>query len=226
MKAAPRPSGYSCHPGPSATPQQAAASDPRQLLDVFYDETAEHLTDLEAALRALDTRAPDPAGLELMYRAARSAKAGSITLGLVDVAELVDQLERLLDRLRRQQLVVNAAVRDAGVEASSVLRALLAAHRGTGAVETACTERAQRRLQAFAGRSGPATASPGPPRTTMRSDLSDATLLPAGWRGQARRGYRTSERPWPAGTAAGGGATARHQEALPAKAGTGKRKQP
>ena len=222
MKAAPRPPGYVCDPETSATAPQPF--DPRQLLEVLYDEAAEHLTDLETALRALDTRAPDPAGLELMYRAARSAKASSITLGLVDVAELVDQLERLLDRLRRQQLTVNADVRDAGVEAGTVLRALLAAHRGTGAVETACAERAQRRLQTVSRQRGSEAASPGPGRAAARSELPDAALVPAGWRGQGRRGSgRTSDRFWPAGTGVGGAATGREQE-CPARPAAGKRR--
>jgi two-component system chemotaxis sensor kinase CheA len=200
--------------------------DLRQLLDVFYDEAAEHLTDLEAALLALDTRVPDPAGLELMYRVARSAKASSITLGLADVAELVDQLERLLDRMRRQQLVVNAEVRDAGVEASAVLRALLAAHRGTGAVETASAERARRRLQAVAGRHRVAATSPGPARTAARSEPADPTVLPAGWRGQGRRGPgRADDHLWPTGTAMDAATTGRHQEP-PATPGAGQRKKP
>ena len=121
----------------------------RALLELFYDEAAEHLTDLETVLQSLDPRAPDPGGLELMFRAARSAKASSVTLGLADVTELAHQFERLLDRLRQEQLVVTPEVRDAGLQASTVLRALLAAHRGTGTVETACAERACRRLQAL-----------------------------------------------------------------------------
>jgi chemotaxis protein histidine kinase CheA len=227
MKAAPQPSGYGYDPGTNATVRQAPVNvDPCQLLEVFYDETAEHLTELELALRALDTRAPDPAGLELMYRTARSAKASSITLGLVDVAELVEQLEGVLDRLRRHQLRVNTDVREAGVEASTVLRALLAAHRGTGAVETACTERAQRRLQAVAGRCAAEAASPAAARTAVRSELPDGTVPPAGWRGQGRRGTgRSSDRLWATGTGAGTGATGRQQEFRP-RAAAGKRKKP
>jgi two-component system, chemotaxis family, sensor kinase CheA len=161
--------------------------DSRALLEFFYDEAAEHLADLEAVLRTMDPRTPDPDGLELMFRAARSAKASSITLGLADVAELVHQFERLLDRLRHEQLVVTAEVRDAGLQASVVLRALLAAHRGTGAVETAHAERARRRLQALAGRGGSGAAPPRPRAPTF-PEAADTTVLPVGWRGQGRRG--------------------------------------
>jgi two-component system chemotaxis sensor kinase CheA len=161
--------------------------DLRALLELFYDEAAEHLTDLETVLLSLDPCRPDPGGLELMFRAARSAKASSITLGLADVSELAHQFERLLDRLRQEQVVVTLEVREAGLEASAVLRALLAAHRGTGTVETACAERSCRRLQALQGRGGTGAAAPTR-RAAGFPEAADASVLPVGWRGQGRRG--------------------------------------
>lgn len=161
--------------------------DLRALLELFYDEATEHLTDLETILQSLDPRTPDPGGLELMFRAARSAKASSITLGLADVTELAHQFERLLDRLRQEQLVVTPEVRDAGLQASAVLRALLAAHRGSGTVETACAERARRRLQALEGLRGTGAAAPRP-RAPAFPEVADTGVLPVGWRGQGRCG--------------------------------------
>lgn len=158
----------------------------RALLDLFYDEAAEHLADLETVLRSYDARTPDPSGLELMFRAARSAKASSITLGLADVTELAHPFERLFDRLRQEQLMVTPEVRDAGLQASGILRALLAAHRGTGMVDTASADRTRRRLQALEDQRGTGTAPPSP-RTRAFSEAADAGVLPVGWRGQGRR---------------------------------------
>ena len=73
-------------------------------------------------------------------------------------------------------------VRDAGLQASAVLRALLAAHRGSGSVETACAERACHRLQAL-GASGTG-AAPATRRAARPSEAADAAVLPVGWRGQ------------------------------------------
>jgi two-component system, chemotaxis family, sensor kinase CheA len=160
--------------------------DLRALLDLFYDEAAEHLADLESVLQSLDPRTPDPHGLELMFRAARSTKASSITLGLADVTELAHQFERLFERLHQKQLEVTTEVRDAGLPASAVLKALLAAHRGTGMVERASAERARRRLQALGSRRGTGAAAPGPQASAAR-DAADAGVLPVGWRGQQGR---------------------------------------
>ncbi len=157
----------------------------RGLLELFYDEAVEHLTDIEATLQRLDPRAPDPGGLESMFRAARSATASTITLGLADVTELAWQFEHMLDRLRQEQLPVTQELRDAGLQASAALKALLAAHRGTGTVETGCAERASRRLQALEGRRGTGAVAPG--RRLPVLPAGDATVLPVGWRGPGRR---------------------------------------
>lgn len=202
--------------------------DLRPLLEVFYDEAAEHLTDFETLLLSLDTRGPDSEAIELMFRAARSAKLSSITLGLADVTELAHQLECLLDRLRQKQLLVTLEVRDAGLDAALVLRALLAAHRGMGAVESACTERALRRLQALGGRRGTGAAAPGPWRGPAFPEAADAAVLPVGWRGQGRRGpgpLADASAARPTGTTVTCATTARRPEPL-GRAGAGGRKKP
>jgi chemotaxis protein histidine kinase CheA len=180
----------------------------RALLDLFYDEAVEHLTDIEATLQRLDLCTPDPGGLESMFRAARSATASTVTLGLADVTELASQFERMLDRLRQEQLAVTQESRDAGLQASAVLKALLAAHRGTGTVETASAERAGRRLQALGSRRGTGAVAPG--RRLPAFPTADATVLPVGWRGQGRR------------TAAVPNDTARPDDPAPAARGTGR----
>jgi hypothetical protein len=156
------------------------------LLELFHDEAAEHLTDLEAVLLTLKPCDPDPDGLELMLRAARSAKASSITLGLADVTELVHQFERLLECLVREQVAATLELREAALHACAVLRALLAAHRGSGSVETARAERACQRLQALGGRAGSGAVAPAG-RAPAFPDAGDPGVLPVGWRGQVRR---------------------------------------
>jgi chemotaxis protein histidine kinase CheA len=160
--------------------------DLQPLREVFYEEAAEHLTDLEGLLGSLDMRVPDRTGVELMFRAAHSAKASSSTLGLADVTEVAHQLECLLERVCKKQLPLTAQFRDVGLQACGVLKALLAAHRGLGTVDTARAERARQRLQALAARptSGAAAREP---RLPSVADAAEATLLPVGWRGQGRR---------------------------------------
>jgi chemotaxis protein histidine kinase CheA len=157
----------------------------RALLELFYDEAVEHLTDIEATLQHLDLHAPDPGGLESMFRAARSATASTVTLGLADVTELASQFEHMLDRLRHEHLAVTQESRAAGLQASAALKALLAAHRGTATVETACAERACRRLQALEGRRGTGAVAPG--RRPPVFPAGEPAVLPVGWRGQGRR---------------------------------------
>jgi two-component system, chemotaxis family, sensor kinase CheA len=158
----------------------------RALLDLFYDEAAEHLLDLQTVLWSLSPVAPDPDGLELMVRSARSAKVSSITLGLADVTALVHQFERLLDRVQHGQVALTPQVRDVGLQACVVLRALLSAHRGSGSVETARAEDVCQRLQALDGGGGTGASPPARP-APRASEAGDAAVLPVGWREQSQR---------------------------------------
>ena len=156
----------------------------RALLELFYDEAAEHLLDLHTVLWSLSPIAPDPDALELMLRSVRSAKASSIALGLADVTALVHQFARLLGRIQQGQIALTPQVRDAGLRACVVMRALLADHRGSGSVETAQAEDVCTQLQALAD--GHSTGAAPAQRLSRFPEAGDATVLPVGWREQSR----------------------------------------
>ena len=102
--------------------------DMSQFYQVFFDETAEHLTNMEALLLALDLEAPDPDQLNAIFRAAHSIKGGSGTFGFTDMAEVTHILETLLDRVRKNELTLSHDMVDGFLHAGDVLRGLLEAH--------------------------------------------------------------------------------------------------
>ena len=53
---------------------------------VFFEETKEHLAEMERLLLALDVAAPEPEDLDAIFRAAHSIKGGSGTFGFHDLA--------------------------------------------------------------------------------------------------------------------------------------------
>jgi len=103
-----------------------------QFYQVFFDEAAEHLANMESLLLALDIGAPDSENLNAIFRAAHSIKGGSGTFGFNDMTEVTHELETLLDRLRKNELVLTPAMIDAFLRAGDVIRAQLSAHRGDG----------------------------------------------------------------------------------------------
>ncbi len=109
--------------------------DMSQFYEVFFEEAAEHLASMETLLLKLDVNAPDPDDLNAIFRAAHSIKGGSGTFGFTDMTEVTHILENLLDRLRKNELVLTQAMIDIFLVAGDVLKSQLDFHRGGAAVD-------------------------------------------------------------------------------------------
>lgn len=102
--------------------------DMSQFHQVFFEEAAEHLENMEGILLGIDVDSPDPEDLNAIFRSAHSIKGGSATFGFNDVAEVTHVLETLLDRIRKDELALRSEMVDVFLEAGDVLKNLLAAH--------------------------------------------------------------------------------------------------
>ena len=102
-----------------------------QFFQVFFDEAGENLQLLEQMLLALDVCAADDETLNAIFRCAHSVKGGAATFGFADVAALTHQMEALLDKLRRHELLPTAQMVDLLLAAGDALKALLARHQGS-----------------------------------------------------------------------------------------------
>ncbi|MCR3853018.1 Hpt domain-containing protein, partial [Pseudomonas aeruginosa] len=74
--------------------------DMSQFLQVFFEETEEHLATLELLLIGLDLDRPDSETLHGIFRAAHSIKGSSGMFGFDDITAVTHELETLLDRIR------------------------------------------------------------------------------------------------------------------------------
>jgi two-component system chemotaxis sensor kinase CheA len=110
----------------------ASAFDMGQFHQVFFEETVEHLDNMEMLLLGIDLDAPDAEDLNAIFRAAHSIKGGSGTFGFQDLAEVTHELETLLDRVRKQELSMTREMVDALLASRDVLGGLLGRHRGNG----------------------------------------------------------------------------------------------
>lgn len=106
-----------------------------QFYQVFFEETAEHLSNMESLLLALDIAAPTDDDLNAIFRCAHSIKGGAGTFGFSDMAEVTHALETLLDKIRKHELQLTAPMVDAFLHAGDVIRGQLQAHRGEGAAD-------------------------------------------------------------------------------------------
>lgn len=100
-----------------------------QFLQVFFEETEEHLASLELLLLGLDLQRPDTEELNGIFRAAHSIKGSAGMFGFDDLTAVTHELETLLDRIRSGQLALRAEMVDLFLQARDVLMRLLDAHR-------------------------------------------------------------------------------------------------
>ncbi|MDH4557846.1 chemotaxis protein CheA [Pseudomonas sp. BN417] len=100
-----------------------------QFLQVFFEETEEHLASLELLLLGLDLQRPDAEELNGIFRAAHSIKGSAGMFGFDDLTAVTHELETLLDRIRSGQLALRAEMVDLFLQARDVLMRLLDAHR-------------------------------------------------------------------------------------------------
>ena len=106
------------------------AIDMSQFYQVFFEESEEHLSAMEALLLDLDIESPDSEQLNAIFRAAHSIKGSAGTFGFTDLAETTHILENLLDRIRKRELELRADMVDAFLECGDLLRGMLDGHQG------------------------------------------------------------------------------------------------
>jgi two-component system chemotaxis sensor kinase CheA len=139
------------------------STDLKQFYQVFFEEAAELLADMETLLLALDVSSPNPEDLNAIFRVAHSIKGGAGTFGFSDMTELTHVLESLLDKLRKGELDVRSEMIDVFLLASDVLKGQLAGHRGDGEADTAAAAELCAKLKQLAtGVSAPAKSAAAP----------------------------------------------------------------
>lgn len=86
--------------------------DMAQYLDVFLEESKEHLGNLNQQLLALEKNPGNVAALNEIFRAAHTLKGMSSTMGYEDLADLTHHMEDVLSDLKEGLLQANAYVVD------------------------------------------------------------------------------------------------------------------
>ena len=98
--------------------------------EIFFEETQEHLANVETILLRLDTDAPLPDDLNAIFRAVHSIKGSAGMLGCTDMAALTHLQENLLDLLRKGERPIGKGDIDAMLKAGDTVRSQVLHHRG------------------------------------------------------------------------------------------------
>src|ERR1035437_6772503 len=99
-----------------------------QFYQVFFEEAAEHLANMERLLLGLDVADPSMDDLNAIFRAAHSIKGGAVTFGFNDMIEVTHVLETLLDKLRKEEMALTTEMVNAFLEAGDSIAMQLYGH--------------------------------------------------------------------------------------------------
>ena len=120
-----------------------------EILQVFFEETDDHLNTLETLLSALRPTNVSDATINAILRAAHSIKGNSATCGLSQVANVAHEMESLLDVVRSRQGALNTAAVRLLLEAKDQLSAQLQAYKSGMEFPESAVSEICRRLEAI-----------------------------------------------------------------------------
>lgn len=121
--------------------------DMSQFNDVFFEESQEHLDEMEHLLMDLDLNDPDPEALNSVFRAAHSIKGGSDIFGFKALTGLTHVMENLLDKARKQTINLTVSIVDLLLEMVDVLKSILACYRNETDIDWELVGASTRRLE-------------------------------------------------------------------------------
>lgn len=152
-----------------------------QFYQIFFEEAAENLDQMEQMLLNLDLSAANDEELNGIFRCAHSIKGGAATFGFADVTELTHRMESLLDRLRRHEITPIPEMVDVLLESADASRSLLARHQAGNEGEALSTTDLVARIETLAEGRGavPAAAAPAPAPTPAPAPVAAPAQAPA-----------------------------------------------
>jgi two-component system chemotaxis sensor kinase CheA len=133
-----------------------------QFYQVFFEEAAEHLSNMERMLLELDVANPSMDDLNAIFRAAHSIKGGAGTFGFNDMIEVTHVLETLLDKLRKQEMSLTNEMVNAFLEAGDAISMQLAGHRDGSEVDQEMVKNVRANLERLSSDQPAAQTSPSP----------------------------------------------------------------
>ncbi|WP_044746122.1 MULTISPECIES: chemotaxis protein CheA [unclassified Anoxybacillus] len=99
--------------------------DMSQYLEIFIDESKEHLQTINEQLLELEKNPEDLSIVNEIFRSAHTLKGMSATMGFEDLANLTHQMENVLDGIRNHKIVVTADLLDVVFSAVDDLEAMV-----------------------------------------------------------------------------------------------------
>lgn len=103
--------------------------DMKQFHSVFFEESQEHLDEMEQLLLNVDVNNPDAEELNSIFRAAHSIKGGSGIFGFDALGSVTHVMESLLDKIRQGKMAITSPLVDLFLQSVDILKGILNSYR-------------------------------------------------------------------------------------------------
>ena len=121
--------------------------DMSQFFGVFFEESQEHLEEMEHLLMELSLDEPDPEDLNSIFRAAHSIKGGSGVFGFDALTGLTHVMENILDLARKNELAMTKVIVDQLLITVDTLKNILECYQNEDDIDWAAIERGTLQLE-------------------------------------------------------------------------------
>jgi len=134
--------------------------DTNQYMEMFLEESREHLQSLNDCLLELEHNPEDASILNEIFRSAHTIKGMSATMGFTKIAELTHEMENVLDLLRKEQLKADEDIVDTIFKCVDALEQMIENVANGGKEDSVDVAALVNKLSAIASGDAAATAKP------------------------------------------------------------------
>lgn len=153
--------------------------DMSQFYQVFFEESAELLEEMEHLLLELDVQDPGKDALNAIFRTAHSIKGGSATFGFNEITETTHILESLLDKLRNDELQLRIEMVDVFLKAVDVIKVQLAGRQFESEVDAEVVAAICLRLNELAQETAAEIVAPPPAAAVAPTPVAEPVPQPS-----------------------------------------------
>ncbi len=123
--------------------------DMSQFFEVFFEESHEHLDEMERLLMNLSLDEPDIEDLNSIFRAAHSIKGGSGVFGFDALTGLTHVMENILDLARNQEITITKEIVDQLLITVDKLKVILECYQNEDDIDWSAIEKGTAALEAL-----------------------------------------------------------------------------
>lgn len=122
--------------------------DLKQFYQTFFQESEEHIENLESSLLKLEESPDDKELMDGIFRAAHTIKGSAGSIGLISISDFTHLLESILDKLRNHEMQVDSGLVNLILQSVDCVKGMIKGVKDSGAADTTIADALRPKLEA------------------------------------------------------------------------------